>query len=287
MVSVEVSIIILSYNTEALLKRCLTSIFAKIKNIPFEVIVVDNNSHDNSVSMVKKDFPKVTLVGNKKNIGFAAGCNRGAKEAKGEYLFFLNSDTEFTDNALEKLLRAFKKYPDAAIVGGMLENLDGSLQRSYGAFYTIPNVFLMLFGGDKAEIKRFKNNAIHKVDWVTGGCMLVKRSVFKELGGLDEHFFMYVEDMELCYRAYLQGMSTYIDPSSIVKHVGQGSSSRGFAIAQIFKGLSYFYKKHGNRLEYTMVIVLLFIKAAVSILIGAVTFRPSLVKTYLKAVKAL
>lgn len=282
-----VSIIILSYNTEELLRRCLASIFAKIKNIPFEIIVVDNASHDTSVAMVKKDFPKVKLIENKKNLGFAAGCNRGEKEAKGEYLFFLNSDTELIENTPEKLLRVFEKYEDAAIVGAMLENLDGTLQRSYGAFYSLPNVFRMLFGGDKAEIKRFKYNAIHKVDWVTGGCMFVKRNVFLELGGFDEHFFMYVEDMEFCYRAHLKNRNSYVDPSSIVKHVGQGSSSKTFAIVSIYQGLLYFYKKHKNPLQYIMVKVLLFLKAILSLIIGVVTFKPELTKIYRKALQVL
>lgn len=280
------SIIILSYNTEELLKRCLRSIFRHIKE-GVEVIIVDNASSDGSIDMVKTDFPQVRLIENKKNAGFAAGCNIGAKQAKGEFLFFLNSDTEFIENTPQRLLRVFERHTDAAIVGGMMENLDGTLQRSYGAFYSLPNVFIMLFGGDAAELKRFKNNAIHKVDWVNGGCMLIKRDVFEKLDGFDEHFFMYVEDMELCYRAHLKGMNSYVDPSSIIKHVGQGSSNKTFAIVSIYKGLLYFYKKHKNPLQYILVKALLFLKAVLSLAGGITTGRPSLVRTYREALKTL
>jgi GT2 family glycosyltransferase len=282
-----VSIIILSYNTEELLKRCLTSIFAHVKNIPFEIIVVDNDSSDESVRMVKREFTKVHLIENKKNVGFAAGCNIGAKAAKGEYLLFLNSDSELHENAPEKLSRIFHTHEDAALVGGMLENIDGTLQRSFGSFYTLFYVFRMLYGGDKAEMKRFTDNAVKKVDWVTGGCLMVKKEAFDLLQGFDEHFFMYVEDMELCYRARQNGLGVYIDPSTSVKHVGQGSSDKTFAVVNIYKGLVYFYKKHKNKVQYYVVRVLLGSKAVLSVFLGFMTGNSYLKRTYIKALRTL
>ncbi len=281
------SIIILSYNTASLLESCLISLFKHITTSDCEVIVVDNDSTDDSVRMVKKAFPQVRLIENKDNVGFAAGCNIGAKKAKGEFLLFLNSDTELFENTPEKMMRVFRSYENAAVVGGMLENKDGTLQRSHGSFYDLGNVVNMLFGGDKAEMKRFTNNAVQSVDWVNGGLMMVKKDIFEKLGGFDTDYFMYVEDMEFCYRMYLHGYGVYIDPSSSVTHIGQGSSDRTFAITQIYKGLLLFYKKHKNKLQYIVLLFLLRVKAYGCILIGIITGRRQLVKTYKTAIKSL
>lgn len=282
-----VSIIILSYNTRDLTLSCLQSLQKKLKGFAHEIIVVDNASSDDSVTAIEKEFPQVKLIQSKKNVGFAAGCNLGAEHAKGEHLLFLNSDVELFENTPEKLLRVFTTHPDAGIVGGMLQNKDGTLQRSYASFYSLPNVSRMLFGGDKAEIKRFTDNAVRKVDWVSGGCMLVDREAFTKLHGFDVRFFMYVEDMELCYRAHEQGKSVYIDPSSLVTHIGQGSSDKTFAIVQIYSGLTYFYKKHKNALQYTILLLLLRVKAVSCIILGSILGKKDLVSRYTKALQAI
>lgn len=282
-----VSIIILSYNTRELIIRCLTSIEKQLKSFDYEIIIVDNNSYDDSVNVIRESFPKVKLIESKKNLGFAGGCNLAAKRAKGEYLLFLNSDTELRENTPEKLLRVFAKFPEAGVVGGMLENADGTLQRSSGSFYTLRKVFIMLFGGDKAEIKRFNDNAIRKVDWVSGGCLMISQPLFNALNGYDEHFFMYVEDVELCFRVHKAKRAVYIDPSSIVMHVGQGSSDKTFAIINIYTGLKYFYKKHANTLQYSILLGLLRSKALMVITIGKVTRNNQLVHRYSEALKVL
>lgn len=267
--------------------QCITSLEKQLKGFSHEVIVVDNNSSDDSVTTIRKTFPNVRLIENKDNLGFAGGCNRGAKQAKGEYLLFLNSDTQLHENTPAKMLRVFSKYPKAAIVGAMLQNKDGTLQRSAASFYSLNHVFVMLFGGDTAEMKRFTDNAVRKVDWVSGGCMLIKRDVFEEVGGFDEAFFMYVEDMELCFRVEQNGWEIYIDPSSVVTHAGQGSSDKTFAIVHIYKGLKYFYKKHKNRLQYTVLVILLYLKAYACILFGMLIGKKQLTERYRKALRSI
>ena len=278
------SIIILSYNTQELLKQCLTSIFKHIHGIQFEVIIVDNNSHDGSVEMVKKNFPKVLLIENKENAGFAKGANVGAQKARGEYLLFLNSDTTMIDQGVRNMISYMEKYPGVAIVGGNLQNHEGGTSKSFGEFLTLPEVILMLFF-DRGRKKDRKT--VSPVEWVSGGYMLVRAAVFDKIGGFDEHFFMYLEDMELCYRVKKDGLNVVYYPDAKVKHVGQGSSNRSFAIVNIYRGLQYFYKKHRSLPEYLLLKFLLVDKAVSAILAGSLTGNRYLITTYKKALRVV
>lgn len=276
-----VSIIILSYNTKELLRLCLTSVYEKLKNIPFEVIVVDNASKDGSLDMIQKEFVKVRLIQNKTNVGFAKGVNRGAKNAKGEYLLFLNSDAQIKDDTIKHMAALLEKTPSIGIVGGKLENIDGTTSQSYGSFYTIPSIISLLFLGQLKNLPSLSKKVL--VDWVSGGFMLVRKSVFKQLHGFDEHFFMYVEDIEFCYRAKKKGYGVQFIPDAKAIHRAQGSSDRSFAIINIYKGLLYFYKKHKPFWEYVIVKILLGAKAIIAMIIGVLTFNSNLIKTYRKA----
>lgn len=275
-----VSVIILSYNTKELLRLCLTSVFNKLSGNTFEVIVVDNASKDASTAMVKKNFSKARLVENKENMGFAKGCNIGASIALGEYLLFLNSDTQVVDIVIRDMLELFQKDKNLAVIGGQLENANGVTSDSYGVFYSISSVVAMLFGRRLAK-PAMKESKI--VDWVSGGFMIVRKSIFKELQGFDEHFFMYVEDMELCFRVKKRGQKVLFFPQAKALHTAQGSSSRSFAIIHIYKGLLYFFKKHKPYWEYCIVKLLLTLKAVTAICIGLLTFNRELVVTYRKA----
>jgi len=282
-----VSLVILSFNKRDLTASCLTSIYKHVPEKKFEVIVVDNASSDDSVSYIKKHFPKVKLIANQENSGFAGGCNLGAKEAKGEYLLFLNNDALVSDNPLTKMLQVFSSYPKAAIVGGLLANHDGSLQRSFGAFYTVLNVMYLLFAGESGELKRFKSQDIVSTDWVSGGFMMVKRDIFEGAKGFNESYFMYIEDMDLCYRVKKEGYGVYNTPFARVEHLGQGSTNKSFAIVHIFEGLQIFYKQQRSSFEYYIVKLLLFTKAISALFIGTFTRNKYLISTYRDALKTL
>lgn len=271
-----VSIVILSYNTSSYLAECLSSVYKNVRDLPFEIIVVDNNSTDNSVHMVKTKFSKVRLIESEENLGFAKGVNLGVKHAKGEWVLLLNSDTRVHENSIEKLVGFAKENQEVAVVGGKLKNRDGSTSSSYSSFYTPLRIFLFLFWPMKKE-KTLKDPKA--VDWVSGGFMLIKKEIFDKVHGFDPHFFMYIEDMELCYRLKKSGYKVYYYPKAIVEHVGQGSSNRTFAIIQIYKGLLYFYKKHRSY-EYPVVKALLFIKALVSLSAGYLKNDDYLTTTY-------
>jgi len=282
-----VSLVILSYNKRDLTSSCLTSIFRHIPEKELDVIVVDNASSDDSVLYIKKHFPKVNLIENKKNSGFAGGCNLGAAHAKGEYILFLNNDAEVSEDPLPKMIDVFHKHTDAAIVGGLLVNHNGSLQRSYGSFYTVINVAYLLFAGESGELKRFKSRDVTPTDWVSGGFMMVKRDVFESVKGFNESYFMYIEDMDLCYRVKKKGFGIYNTPHVKVEHVGQGSTNKAFAVVHIFEGLQIFYKQQRSLVEYYLVKLLLFIKAISALVVGIVTLNKYLISTYKAALKTL
>lgn len=252
-----------------------------------EIIVVDNNSTDDSVSAISslplKNF-SIKLISNKENLGFAKGCNIGAKAANGKYLLFLNSDTEVEDGGFTKMTNFLDENTGVGILGGKLKNTDGSIQRSAGKFYSLFNLVIMLLGLERFGFLRSSYNNVQKVDWVSGACMMVKNEVFKKLKGFDEKFFMYIEDMELCFRARKAGFLTYFYPDTKIKHKSLGSSNRTFAIINIYKGILHFYSKHKSRFEYFIAKTLLIIKAKISILIGLLALNSDLKDRYKKAI---
>ncbi len=281
----KVSIIILSYNTEKLLELCLASIEKHIE-IPHEIIVVDNASTDTSVPMLKKKFSQVKVIENQQNLGFAKGVNQGAGEAKGEYLWFLNSDAELFQDVASQLVRVMESDNTIGVVGGVLKNRDGSLQRSFSKFYDLMPAALLIFGGDKVELLGYTEKD-RDVDWVSGGCMMVRADVFRQAQGFDESYFMYLEDMDLCKRIHDLGYRVVIVPSASVMHIGQGSSNRSFAIINIYKGLDLYYKKNKGTVQQLTLRLLLRSKAALAISIGVLTGKKDLVMTYKNALKSL
>lgn len=279
----DLSIIIVSFNTKDLLKNCLTSVFNTTKGINFEVFVVDNGSTDGSIEMVKKKFPKVFLIKNKKNLGFARANNQALKKAKGEYLLLLNSDTKILDNALEKLVNFAKGKEELGIVGPKLLNPDKSPQPSAAPFYTLPVVFISLLRGDSFLRRSYQET--REVDWVAGACFLIKKEITKKIGFLDEEFFMYIEEMEFCFRAKKAGYKTYFYPAAKIFHLVRGSSTAGKreAIWWIYKGLIYFYQKHFAPWQLRVLKFLLQAKALGAWFAGILSGSDYLKKTYAKA----
>lgn len=284
---IKLSIVILSYNTKDLTVNCIKSIIAsygkEFEDNDIEIIVIDNNSSDNSVESIKR-YGTARLIQNKENVGFAKGCNLGAKEASGKYILFLNSDTKALDKGFLSMTDFLDKNPKVAILGGKLENNDGSIQRSCGKFYNLFNLFIMLLGFEKFGFLRSSPNKIQKADWVSGACMMVRADVFKKLTGFDENFFMYMEDMEICFRAQKLGFATYFYPNIKLQHLSLGSSNRTFAIINIYNGILHFYSKHKSNFEYLIAKTLLIAKAEILISIGFLTFNSELRDRYKKAI---
>lgn len=289
---VNLSILILNYNTPKLTIECLESIIknysSQLANKSFEIIILDNNSKEgletikNFLSESKNINLPIKLVESKKNLGFAGGNNFASRQAKGEYLLFLNSDTEILDNGLLKMNDFLSQNKNVGILGGKLKNIDGSRQPSAGKFYSLFNTFLMLLGIERLGMLRSSPKSILKVDWVSGASMMIGKNNFEEIGKFDENFFMYMEDMELCFRLSKKGLSTDFFPDVDILHKNLGSSNKTYAILNIYKGLLIFYKKYkGNQLLFLK--FLLKMKSLLAIFLGSITQNKTMTATYRKA----
>lgn len=280
------SIIILSYNTKELTINCINSIVDQYKQEldkdQFEIIVVDNASMDDSTEAVEKlKIENLKLIKSPDNLGFSRGCNLGANNAKGSYLLFLNSDTEIKDQGFVKMVEYLEKNEQIGILGGALKNEDGTAQTSAGNFYNLPNLFLMLYGHDK----RVSPKIIQKVDWVSGASLMIKKSIFEKIGGFAKELFMYMEDVELCFKANKKGFLTCFYPEIILYHKELGSGNKSFAIINIYKGILFFYKKYMPRWQYEIARAMLFIKAFYLSNLGKITGKKYLQETYGKALE--
>lgn len=281
------SIVILSYNTKDLVISSIDSLLKhykeELEDNKFEIIVVDNASEKETIDAISSKLNNIKnsrLIKSKENLGFGKGCNLGADNAYGEYVLFLNSDTLVSGKGFLEMADFLKSNPKVAVLGGKLVNFDGTPQASVGKFYNMINFFIMLFGGEKHGFLKSSPKKTQKVDWVSGACMMVSKKIFNSIGGFDRNIFMYLEDMELSYRALKKGYETYFFPNSQVRHKEFGSSSRTFAVVNIYKGLLYFYKKHKSILEYLAVWISLFLKALGVYILGRLTNNSYYIKTY-------
>ncbi len=286
----DLSIIIVSYNTSQITKDCIESVVLSLQSseIKYEIVVIDNDSSDDSVEqlrILRTKYKQLQLLESDKNVGFGPANNLGVNKSKGEYILLLNSDTVVLNNAVEKLLAFARSKSDAHFVGGKLLNTNKSSQPSAAPYYTIPVVFAALFlKGDYWGLTRSSPTKTKKVGWVSGACILTKKSYFEKLGGFDEEVFMYMEEVDLLYRAKKIGLDTYFYPNAQFIHIGFASSgNRSKPIIQVFKGFLYLYKKHHSPTSQTILKTMLQLKVAVSLFIGRVTKNQYLINTYEEA----
>ncbi|MBE7446937.1 MAG: glycosyltransferase family 2 protein [Planctomycetia bacterium] len=260
----KVSIILINYNSSALLRQCLRSVYEQTKEISFEIIVVDNASSDNSRQIVRSEFPGVQLIGSTENLGFSRGNNRGTSMAKGTYLLFLNTDTILFENSVKVLADFLDKHPKVGAVGPKILFDDRCFQLSSGR---LPNLFREF--ADKivhALVRKWRkvmcpflerwHNATKAVGWLTGACLLVRQKAFLQVNGFDENLFMYFEDKDLCKRINASGWQIMYYPVTSIIHLLAGSS--GSVDKQRINGLYrtsqlYYYHKHLGRLQSAIV----------------------------------
>ncbi len=256
----KLSIIILSYNTRDLLKQTLASV---PQHSNWEILVVDNASSDDSVGMVKRDFPQVKLTVNAKNVGFAAGNNQAIKIATGEYVLLLNSDTIVQKNALERLLQQIEQDKNIGVITPKVVLPDGAIDlachrgmptlwRAFTYFAKLEQLFpgSRLFGGYHLTHEDF--NVAHEVEAVSGVAMIVRREVIDAVGLLDERFFFYAEDLDWCLRIRQAGWKIVYFPESVVIHLKSQSGKRNTmdkakektAKKYFFDTMLQFYDKH-------------------------------------------
>ncbi len=256
----DVSVVIVSYESRALLARCLAALAADAgRSATCEVIVVDQASRDGTAAWLEAEHPSVRLVGLAENVGFGAGNNRGAALARGRWLLLLNSDAFVRPGAIDELVRFAESRPHAGVVGPRLLWPDGRLQRSCRRF---PTLFRLateyLYLRKLAPRSRILNGFYYgefahdeawRVDWVTGACALVRRELFERLGGFDEAFFLYSEEVDLLYRARRIGAETWFDPAAEVEHEWGGTAGRSSALTLEEQARSHvrYFDKHISR----------------------------------------
>lgn len=223
------SVLIVNFNSAPFLKRCLISVQTHLAEIPHEVCVVDNGSSDGSCEFIRKRFSTVKLVANPKNRGFTAALNQGLKETSGTYALWLNPDAELLDGGFRILLDYMDAHPAVGILGPQVVNPDGSRQlscRTFPSYRTalfhryafLTRLFPMNPLSRQYLCSDWDPNAIHSADWISGACFLHRRAVADELGGLDDRFFMYCEDVDFCLRAKQSGWSVCYHPAARVLH---------------------------------------------------------------------
>ena len=231
----DVSIIIVNWNSCKLLRSCVASIFEHSRETTYEVIVIDNASFDGSREIIAADFPGVQFIQSDTNLGFARANNSCVAVAKSRNLLFLNPDTEMLEGALRRLLDVIDQRPEAGIVGARLLNPDLSVQiDSIRAFPSLLNQ-LLEFHWLKTTFPRLSlwgmrplfedSKEPSPVEAVSGACLMIKRKVFEQVGGFGEQYFMYSEDVDLCYKVQRAGFATFFVPGAQVIHYGGQSSA--------------------------------------------------------------
>ena len=275
--AIDLSVVVVNWNVRELLRRCLASLAGSDalyvdKTQPpaqtagsaerhwrAEVIVVDNASTEDSNAMLAKSFPWVQAIANRENVGFAKANNQGLAASCGRYVLFLNPDTEVAPQALNQMVTYLDTHPEIGILGPQLRYGDGSLQSSRRRFPTLSTFFL-----ESTVLQRFlplnrvldryfvldrPDDAISQVDWVVGACMLVRRAVLDQIGGFDEGFFMYSEELDLCHRAVDAGWQVVYYPQAVVTHY-EGKSSEQVVAARHIRfhtsRVRYVRKYHGE-----------------------------------------
>lgn len=254
----DVSILIVSWNVRDLLVRCLESLPAGTAGLTFETIVVDNASSDGTVEAVRMAFPAVQVIVNGENRGFTGGNNQALAIATGDYLFLLNPDTIVQPGAVTALHHYLLSQPEAGIAGPRLRYADGTTQPSRRRFPTVATLFTestivqeYLPGLGLFERYYFADRPVdqpQQVDWIVGAAMFVRRAVYTQIGGMDEGFFMYSEELDWCRRAVAAGWQVAYEPAAEVIHY-EGRSSEQVVAARHIRFFSsrvrYAAKYHG------------------------------------------
>ena len=258
MSEIDLTVVIVSFNARAVLQECLSALPAAAGGFATEVFVVDNGSSDGSVEMVRHTFPSVLVIENGRNLGFSRANNLALSRARGRQLLLLNSDTLPQEGSLAALIRFLDSHPEAGVAAPRLLNTDFSDQ---GTARSFPTIAAALFGRRSLLTRLAPRNRWSRrylvgrwhageepfpVDWVSGACLMVSRSAYQVVGGLDEGFFMYWEDADWCRRIKSAGFHVYCVPRAVVVH-HEGRSRRGWPPRQVWafhRSVYRYYAKH-------------------------------------------
>jgi GT2 family glycosyltransferase len=253
----KVSIIIVNWKTPDLLCNCLRSVYADKGSNSFEIWVVDNASHDDSVKRVGEEFPSVILVANDQNVGFSKACNQVIPQAHGEYILLLNPDSIVVDDAISRLAQFMDAHPECGAVGPKVLNADGSLQLACRRAFPTPGaaffrltylskLFPRSTTAAKYNLTYANPDAEMEVDALSGSCMMVRQTAIEKIGLLDEDIFLFGEDIDWCWRIKQAGFKVFYYPESVVYHY-HGASSRVRPVGatiDLHHSMQVFYRKY-------------------------------------------
>jgi GT2 family glycosyltransferase len=252
----QLSVIILNYNVRYFLELCILSVQKAIEGLEAEIIVVDNNSADDSCAMLKQRFPGIRLIENNENLGFPKGNNIGVAQAQGEYICILNPDTVVAEDTFEKVLAFAKQQTDLGIVGCKLIDGTGNflpeskrgIPTPWVAFTKIFGLYKTFAGSsffNKYYAQHLTENQTGKAAILVGAFMVMKRSLYNELGGFDENCFMYSDDIDLSYMALKKGKSNYyFHETTVIHYKGESTVKDGIYMKRFQEAMGFFYKKH-------------------------------------------
>ena len=286
----KLSIVIPTYNAHEWIQGCIDSIRLHRPAPPtdYEIIVVDDLSSDDTVAIVRGQFPDVQLFANQKNIGFGKTVNVGLKAARGEYILVLNNDTWMHEGALDALVAFLDTHPEVGIVGPKVLSGDGSLQQQCRRRIPTPTAALLYFSGVARMFPKnpkiagyLMTNADEtqttEVDAVSGACLMVRRSVVDTIHGFDPEYYLYGEDMDFCWRTKLAGWKVMYHPNAVITHFGgQGGTGKKkiYATIEWHRAMWIFYRKHrapnANAAERALVYSGIALKTAVAVALNTV-----------------
>ena len=267
---VDISVIIVSWNTAQLLLGCLRSLTCGANRHPIEIIVVDNASTDGSPEAVQREFPNVTLIQNEMNLGFAKANNIGIRKCTGRYICLINSDVVVTEGCLDRMCAYMEQHPSIAVLGPQILNSDSTIQLSCREFPTLWNSLYRvmaldtifpswrLFGG---LMRYWGHDTTRCVDVLSGCFWMVRRKTLNEVGLLDEEFFMYSEDVDYCKRCSQKGWEIVYFPGAKAVHYGEASSSHSptrFSLEMLKANLQYWRKHHSRPAQVVFLGICLF-----------------------------
>jgi len=256
----DLSIIIVNWNTRDMLLTCIASVYKTVRRATFEVVLVDNGSTDDSVAAVKDRFPDVLIIENGQNLGFAAANNIAFQSMKGSYAVLLNTDTELTPHALDRLLEFMEKTPNAGMAGGQLLNTDGSRQNSIANFPTLLSLvsnetLLRLVLPERYPSKRQTYTSPLRVESCIGACIIVRKTAMDAVGWLDERYFFFMEETDWALRMHRGGWDVCFVPDARIYHAQGQSVGAGVRSRKLFYRSRYLYLKKWYPRTYPIYVI--------------------------------
>lgn len=265
----DISVVVVNWNTKELLLDCLASVFETIRRIAFEVWVVDNGSLDGSVEAVKAKYSHVKIITNQSNLGFAAANNQAFRQMNGRYALLLNTDTILTNGAVEDLFDFMEKNPNAGMACGQLLNQDGSKQNSIANFPSVLSLLcnetlLRILLPQKFPSKRKEYTEPTEVDSCIGACLMVRKKAMDKAGLLDENYFFFLEETDWAYRMKHAGWKICFVPSARIFHIQGQTVGHNVRSRIMFYRSRYIYFKKWHKHNYLLICLIIFVRLLVN-----------------------